>query len=206
MNSSRGQVATTRSQRAPGLAVPTLVAALVCGGSVFAIAATGALALDSGVPTTVSVSRLDPLSAADPAATPIPTAPIATMSMPAVAGTAGTAREPDPPAAVALPREPIRPRPRTPIEASGDAPIEAPSQAPTEPPTEPPTEAPADAPVVAPTGVQYSVAVHGPGYDVPRGAVAVAAEPSVEFLGYGPTSSAPSPSVTPSATWVTDAR
>ena len=202
MNSSRGQVATTRSQRAPGLAVPTLVAALVCGGSVFAIAATGALALDSGVPTTVSVSRLDPLSAADPAAAPIPTAPIPTdpiptdpiptapiptMPMPAVAG---TAPEPDAPAAVALPREPIRPRPRTPIEASGDAPAEAPSQAPVE----------------APTGVQYSVAVHGPGYDAPRGAVAVAAEPSVEFLGYGPTSSAPSPSVTPSATWVTDAR
>jgi hypothetical protein len=46
MTSSRHPTAAARLARGGGLAVPTMIAALLCGGSVFAIAASGALALD----------------------------------------------------------------------------------------------------------------------------------------------------------------
>jgi hypothetical protein len=56
MNRSRPALAAARSVRGLSLAVPTVVAALVCGSSVFAIAAIGALALADGQPVAVAVS------------------------------------------------------------------------------------------------------------------------------------------------------
>jgi len=183
MSSSGRHAVVRRGGRGPGLAVPTAVAALVCGGSVFAIAATGALALDSGVPPTVSVSRLDPLSVADPATAPVPASP-----PPGTGATPG-----------ATPPGTTPPDAGTPGAATvGPATTQAPTTAAepaAEPVTEPVTEPAAG---LAPTAVQYSIAVHGPGFDAPGGAVRAAADPSVEFLGYGPTPAAtPTPTPTP---------
>ncbi|HEY6797760.1 MAG TPA: hypothetical protein VI248_24050 [Kineosporiaceae bacterium] len=61
--SRRRSPASARPARGAGLAVPTMVAALLCGGSVFTIAAAGVLALDAQpVAAAGSVGGAAPLS------------------------------------------------------------------------------------------------------------------------------------------------
>jgi len=178
MSSSRRPAASAPPARCGGLALPTTIAALVCGGSVFAIAATGALALRPADPVTVSMSRLDALSVRSaPVSGPLSGSLSGPISSP-ISGPAGAAASAAGPGAAS----------GVPVPGAG------PGSADPEP-------------AVASTGVQYSIAVHGPGYDRPaepsasgadRGSltaprVVAAAEPTVVLLGYGPTSG-PTPS------------
>ena len=176
-------------ERWSGLAVPTLVAAVACGGSVFAIAATGAVALER--PELPTVTLPAGAAAEDPGARGGPAAPstVDVTSLGSAIPPAGTRRH--------RTRSHHRPHPAAPTRA---------------------VIAAGAVPTPAATGVVHSIAVEGGGFDgrpvppadrgpltAPR--VVAAADPTVVVLDPTPTasgtpSSVPSdlPPATPSAT------
>jgi hypothetical protein len=175
-------------ERRSGLAAPTFVAAIACGGSVLAIAATGAVALDSSEPVAVGLPAVIPAdgAAAGPGASGGRRASDGSSATPSAGGifSLGSAIPPAGTRHVGT-RAPRRPRPVSPTRA---------------------VIAAGTVPTPAATAVVHSIAVLGGGFDTlpvppadrgpltaPR--VIAAADPTVIVLDPTPT-----PSVVPTAT------